>query len=427
MIEKIKDINLNNFLLMFYIYYFTLFLDASSLIIDYPIIEVITKIIRYAVYLLLFIRLIFILPYYKNDIKEKKWKQKSLLVKITYVMLIMFSISLIINFITTKNKRMMFLILILLSSYRTDYKKIIKVTMNLQIILTGILVLLSILGVTQNYIVTRGATISRYSLGFLYTTNLAQMIAFSSILYLYSAGSDTSYRELFIMQIMNVFAYFITDSRTEFIMLEMIILIMIIWKVLKNINKDGILKKIKKIYSSIFLKTFILYPIFSFIIVMCYPNGGIWNNVNTALSDRLKQTYNNIETYGVQPFGVDIELIGLGLKEKLRYGNYASNYIDNEYIQMMFKEGIVCAVCFIILINILLIVLYKKNKYKEIMLCSIYLLFGLLNPRIINLLYCPILFMFIPEILNYEKINEKKHEEILIKEEGTNYGNKISN
>ena len=124
---------------------------------------------------------------------------------------------------------------------------------------------------------------------------------------------------------------------------------------------------------------------------------------------------------------MDIELIGLGLKEKLRYGNYASNYIDNEYIQMMFKEGIVCAVCFIILINILLIVLYKKNKYKEIMLCSIYLLFGLLNPRIINLLYCPILFMFIPEILNYEKINEKKHEEILIKEEGTNYGNKISN
>lgn len=94
---------------------------------------------------------------------------------------------------------------------------------------------------------------------------------------------------------------------------------------------------------------------------------------------------------------------------------------------MMFREGSVFTVCFILLINILLIVLYKKGKYKEIMLCSIYLLFGLLNPRIVNILYCPILFMFIPEILNYKKINEKKHEEILIKKEGTNYGNKISN
>ena len=35
--------------------------------------------------------------------------------------------------------------------------------------------------------------------------------------------------------------------------------------------------------------------------------------------------------------------------------------------------------------------------------------------------------MFIPEILNYKKINEKKHEEILIKKEGSNYGSKISN
>ena len=426
MIKKLKDIIFNNFLLIFCIYYFTIFLDATSLEIDYPVIELISKIIRYAMYLLFFIRLIFVLPYYKEDIKEKKWKQKTLLVKITYVILFILVISLILNFIITKNKRMIFLILVLLSAYKMDYKKIIKATMNLQIILTSILVLLSILGITQNYIVPRG-NVSRYSFGFLYTTNLAQMIAFSSILYLYINGSNIKYRELFIIQIMNVFTYFITDSRTEFIMLEFIVLIMFIWKFIQNTNKGNIVKKLQKLYSSIFTKTFILYPILSFIIVMCYPNGGIWNNVNSALSNRLKQTYDNIATYGVQPFGDNVELLGLGLKEKIKYGNYKSNYIDNEYIQMMFREGSVFTVCFILLINILLIVLYKKGKYKEIMLCSIYLLFGLLNPRIVNILYCPILFMFIPEILNYKKINEKKHEEILIKKEGTNYGNKISN
>ena len=426
MIKKLKDLIFNNFLLIFCIYYFTIFLDATSLEIDYPVIELISKIIRYAMYLLFFIRLIIVLPYYKEDIKEKKWRQKTSLVKITYVILFILVISLILNFIITKNKRMIFLILVLLSAYKMDYKKIIKATMILQIILTSILVLLSILGITQNYIVPRG-NVFRYSFGFLYTTNLAQMIAFSSILYLYINGSNIKYRELFIIQIMNVFTYFITDSRTEFIMLEFIVLIMFIWKFIQNTNKGNIVKKLQKLYSSIFTKTFILYPILSFIIVMCYPNGGIWNNVNSALSNRLKQTYDNIATYGVQPFGDNVELLGLGLKEKIKYGNYKSNYIDNEYIQIMFREGSVFTVCFILLINILLIVLYKKGKYKEIMLCSIYLLFGLLNPRIVNILYCPILFMFIPEILNYKKINEKKHEEILIKKEGTNYGNKISN
>ncbi len=416
MIKKVKDTNSNNFLLIFCIYYFTIFLDSTSLEIDYPVIEVISRIIRYGVYILLFLRLFFILPYYKVALKEKKWKQKTLLTKIMYIVLFVATISLILNFIITRNKRLFFLIFILLSSYKTDYKMIIKATMNLQIILTSILVLLSILGITQNYIVPRG-NVSRYSFGFLYTTNLAQMIVFSSILYLYSNGSNTKYRDLFVIQIMNVFTYFITDSRTEFIMLESIILIMVIWKFMKQINKDNVLKSMQKIYTNVFTKTFIIYPILSLVIVMCYPNGGIWNNINSALSNRLKQTYDNIVIYSIPPFGNNVEFLGLGLKEKIKYGSYKSNYIDNEYIQMMFREGFVFTICFILLLNILLMMLYKKKKYKEIMLCSIYLLFGLLNPRIVNILYCPILFMFIPEVLNYEKV----------KKEGLDNVEKISN
>ena len=425
MTQKKKGTSFNNFLLIFCIYYFTIFLDATSLEIDYPIIEIISKIIRYVMYMLFFIRLICIVPYYKKELKEKKWQHQALFVKMFYIITFIAIISLVINLIVTKNKRLLFLIFVLLSSYKTDYKMIIKATMNLQIILTSILVLLSMLGITQNYIVPRG-NISRYSFGFLYTTNLAQMIVFSSILYLYSNGSNTKYRDLFVIQIMNVFTYFITDSRTEFIMLEFIILIMLIWKFMKKINKDEILKNMQRIYSNIFAKTFIIYPILSLVIVMCYPNGGIWNNINSALSNRLKQTYDNIATYSIPPFGNNVEFLGLGLKEKIKYGSYKSNYIDNEYIQMMFKEGFVFTICFILLLNILLVMLYQKKKYKEIMLCSIYLLFGLINPRIVNIMYCPILFMFIPEFLSYKKMKENNIK-IIMKKEGNNYGKKISN
>ena len=73
---------------------------------------------------------------------------------------------------------------------------------------------------------------------------------------------------------------------------------------------------------------------------------------------------------------------------------------------MVFKEGYIFAICFIILINVLLIILYKRKKYKDVMLCSLYLLFGLLNPRIVNILYCPILFMIIPEVIEYCKTSE---------------------
>ena len=53
----------------------------------------------------------------------------------------------------------------------------------------------------------------------------------------------------------------------------------------EKINKDEILKNMQRIYSNIFAKTFVIYPILSLVIVMCYPNGGIWNNINSALSN----------------------------------------------------------------------------------------------------------------------------------------------
>lgn len=405
----IKKFILNNYLFMFILYYCALFMEATSLEVDYPYIEVIAKYVRYVAYLLFFVRIIFLLPEYKKDILSDKWKSKAFIIKCIYVLIEIMFISILINFFTTKNKRIIFLILVLLASYKTDYNKIIKTTMKLQIILTSILVLLSILGITQNFIVPRkDKGLLRYSLGFVYTTNLAQMIVFSSILYLYTEKLNVKIKDLFVIQTLNVFTYFITNSRTEFIMLEVILLITFIWKLLAKVKKGSIIEKTKKIYSSIFSHTFFIYPFISLIIVMCYPLGGIWNKFNVILSNRLQQTYDNIIIYGIKPFGEKINFLGLGLKDKIQYGNYKSNFVDNEYIKMMFTEGWIFAICFIAILSLLLIMLYKTKKYKEVMLCSIYLMFSLINPRIVNILYCPILFMIIPTVLKFKSVEKNK-------------------
>ena len=281
----------------------------------------------------------------------------------------------------------------------------------MQIALTSLTVLLSVLNITQDYIVARGA-IRRHSLGFLYTTNLVQMYTFSSILYIYSVGTKITYRELFAMQLTNCLLYSLTNTRAEFIMLEIIILATIIIKIAQNKNKEETIQKIKNTYSKFFSCTFPVYPILSFIMVICYKFGGIWNNLNKLLSNRLKQTYYTIMQHGITPFGSKIEFLGLGLKEKEKYGKFTSNFVDNEYIQLMLSEGLVFIICFILILSILLLMLYKRGKHKEVILCSIYLLFGLINPRIVNLLYCPILFMIIPTFVEYKEIKQKSDEKI---------------
>ena len=409
--KNIKNFFMNNYMIIFIAYFTTLFIETTSLVVDYPILESISKSVRYITYLMFFTRLVLLLPEYKKTIFNTPWKDKPGLIKFTYIILIIMILSLMICVIKTSNIRMMFLILILLSAYRTEYDKIIKTTMIMQMFLTSIIVVLSVLNITQDFIVARGE-IERHSLGFLYTTNLVQMFIFSSILHIYIVGSKIKYKDLFVMQLTNALLYALTNTRSEFMIFEMIIVITIIIKLLRKYNKEDTILKFKQDYSREFTSIFPILPVFSLVWVICYKYGGIWNNINKLLSNRLKQTYENIILYGIKPFGDKIVFLGLGLKDKIMYGNYSSNYVDNEYLKMMFTEGWIFTSCFVIILSILLVMLYNKRRYKEIMLCSIYLLFGLINPRIVNVLYCPILFMIIPTFIDYKEKKQNINEKI---------------
>lgn len=296
MIKKIKDFIINNFMTLYIVYFCTLFIDITSLLIDYPAIETIVKVARYLVYVLFVTRLILLLPEYKKLVCETKWKEKTKLTKFIYIIFGIMILSLLICAATTPNRRTLFVIFVLLTAYNTDYKKIFKTTMTLQIVLTSMVVLLSVLGITQDFLVARGE-IQRHSLGFIYTTNIVQMFMFSSILYLFNIGSKITYRELFAIQLTNALIYALTNTRAEFAIMEIIIILVAIIKILKKYNKERIIEKTKKIYSKIILYTFPLYPIISFTMVMCYKFGGIWNDLNIILSNRLKQTYDCIVSY----------------------------------------------------------------------------------------------------------------------------------
>lgn len=393
--EKVKE----NYISLFCIYFVTIFLDTTTLRIDFPILETVCKIIRYIIYSLFIIRTIMVLPDIKKNIIKLKISKENIVI-LTFILL--FIISIIGNFVITGEKRLIFLSLVLIASYNVDYDKIIKNMMKLQIILTTFIVALSIMGITQNYIVYRGIE-CRYSLGFGYTTSLAQLVLFSILLAIYKKEFKLNIIEIFYIQLINLFTYFITDSRAEFIFLEFIIIISFIY----NIGVLNKIKRIKKYVSKTFVYTFWTYPVLSFFIIYVYPVGGIFEKINRILSNRLLQSHNILKQYGVKLFGNNIEFIGNGIADKLKYGsNVASNYVDNEYLQLLFLYGMLFICIFVILVTIMLINLERKGKYKEIFVCFIYLTFGLLNPRIINLIYSPIPFILMHEIIKCLKKEE---------------------
>ncbi len=397
--KKFKDFIQKHWLFLYTIYFITIFVDSTTLFCRYPIVDPISQYTRIFIYILFGIRLIMMIPEYIELLKQKK----SNLVIIMGVLVILLLISLMINFLVTRNRRLLSLSFILLSALNINYKDIVKREMQLQIILGSLTILFSSIGLLRNYSLSKGKVL-RHSMGFTFPTNLTQIVLFGGLLYIYVNKDKITYVELFIIQILNALAYYITKTRADFFLLELIIIFTIMFKVFNHFNLQEYKEKIKKIYSFIITSFFPTLPVYLLLAVAKYTGGGILFKINAILSNRFSQSYYNLLVYGIHPFGSKVEFHGFGIREFLNESWVGGAYVDSEYLQMVFKEGYIAAFLFVLILTVFLIMLYRLKKYDDILMCSVYLLFGLVNPRIITLMYCPILFMVIPTVIEYNKV-----------------------
>ena len=394
---KIKNIINHGWIVFFVLYFVSVFIDSTTLFTRYPIVDSICLYLRYIIYLYFILRIVVnIKSIYR--VLTKSTKLSVLLAIIVFLLVV----ALIVNYTITGNRRLLSLMVILLSSFDVDFDKLSINYVRLQIILTTLTVLLSCIGFLQNFTTTRGNLV-RHSIGFTYPTNLSQMILFTELLFVYCYKEKIKYSDICLLELINLFAYFVTKTRTEFFLSQLIIIITIMLRTFSLFKLDYYKNIIKKFYSFVFITIYPLLPLGSLILVLDYRYSSKLIRLNGILSNRLSQTYYNVLVHGLKPFGSKISFAGWGIREQINKVMLGGAYVDSEYLQMVFKEGYIAAFLFVLVITVFLIMLYKLKKYDEILICSVYLLFGLVNPRIITLMYCPILFMIIPTVIEYNK------------------------
>lgn len=390
---KIISFFKNKFLLFYSLYFSAIFLKATSLIVDYPILNIFEKIIRVLSLFLLIIR-IFILMYENKEKLMKYILNTKNIYKIILAILLL--ISLLINFFITFDIKLISLVIIGVASYGEDYKVIMKRMLFLQAILLMITIFCSITGVTRDYIILRSSGNLRHSLGFTYPSIMSQIILFIVLIYLYFNNYTINKCEFILFQVVNILSYLFTNSRTEFLIFELMMLF-----VLLNYKYNIIEKIMKK--GKIAIYGFIILPIISLIFVLCYPLGGIISKIDSALSGRLMIQNQVLMEEGISIFGKDIEMVGYGLEDTTNHNlKVASkyNYIDNEYMQILIINGLIIYIFIIFIINYVLMKLYKENKKNEFILIYIYLLFATINSVLFGIIYSPVLIIIAYELYN---------------------------
>lgn len=397
------------------IYYFTLFLDITTLSYSFSKAATLCKLLRYVCYVY------FLFVIYKKlrtlDLKSHINKIKNFDKKQYFVagVVILALFSIVMNLLLTKNKAWVFLLFTLIYASCFDFEDVLNTIFSAQFISLILITTLSSFGLMHDYVNMRADGTMRHSLGFGYPTYLSQFLLFMILYYSYKKNFKISPEKLGLYQLLIVFSYFLTDSRTEMLISECILIGIFM-------NSVGILDKFKNVvefFKKAYATCFPLFPIGSYILVMLY--GFIFNtmNVNSIIfkiaqkfnhifSNRLYQTFYDFKRYGLSLFGSNIDLVGYFLTKENEGTIIRSNFIDNEYMRILFENGWIFFIAFFAIISIVIWHLYKTKKDGLLFISFVITTSSLINPRLFTITVSVISFMIIP-VLNDLLFNQGGH------------------
>lgn len=404
MISSIKNLLRTKkfYIVIFTIYISALLVNSTMIVINNSFLDISCKLIRYVCYLLFLLRF-----FVKLDIKNRKKIDFNTLFKkhkVIYILLTIYLISVLINLILTGEKEFVILTIVLFSGYDIYPSLISKQLSSIQIILTVCVVFGCVFGLIENFTTVRTTNgIMRNALGFIYTTNISQLVLFSSMIYFFMNIKKIKKIEILYLQLIYLLIYFLTNSRTEFIFSELIIIGCVLYK----FNILDYFKKYIIAADRLFILLFPVLPLGSAFLGAFYQNNTFFNLINKLVNNRVAHTSWAFKDYGLPIFGAKTEFIGNSAKDIATYGPFKSNFIDNDYMRVLFQNGLLILICLSIFITITLIILYQKRKCIELNIVMIFLVFGLLNPRVVDLLYSPVCFYVTYTIFTYLKTEKQ--------------------
>lgn len=279
-----------------------------------------------------------------------------------------------------------------------DFRKICRITVILTLALLLFVVLSSYLGIIENYKTIQGDR-TRYFLGFKYALNAPAFLLNAILLYVYDKRDKCKFFEILFLFVLSVVLFALTDSRLSFILSIVGLLIAVICKI-----KKSDFSRANKL-SFILIPSFLICFAVSLWFTVSYsPNVAWMRELNALLDNRLYFQNKSYMLYGVSLFGTrNIEWVGAGLDMYGRQNTESYFYVDNLYIQLLQRYGIIFMIIFLVLTTALMIQCYKKKEHLLVILLSIIALHGLVENGMIYLQMNTFWILIGPAVFGYIK------------------------
>jgi len=260
--------------------------------------------------------------------------------------------------------------LFIVAAKNVEYKQLIVWAKRILQVMIPVVILLYLFGIIENYTMYRGTQL-RQSLGFSNPNQLGlrifQLVACSIYL---TGEKHLKMPKIVIYVIGCLFIYLIPNSQAATGCLLLLIIGVLVFELIKNNRR-------KKAFAGLLIAGSVMANFGSVILSMVdlshYP---ILKKIDKLLSIRFSAGHRVYELYGIKWMG---QTVYVSEKERELVGIKEKMWLDNSYMTLLIRYGVLVYLLFTICFLYLLWKLYKIEEYKLLVILAVYSIYGIIE------------------------------------------------
>ncbi len=370
------------FLFIFIFWYSTTIMFTTNLrnVMGVPI-STVNNIIDIIILLLLMIQIVFFQSYKKREL----------------VIIIGITIPIIIAAALSRQYSLLSGWMFIVAARNVDLDRVIRVAYKILLIMIPAIVFLCFIGFIEDRTLTRG-DIQRFSLGFVHPNHLGMRIFQLILCHFYINKNKLGMLNFFFIISAIIFVIIIPNSQTAYICLTVFLVMILGYRYF--INQRQILMEIcAKCLISGYLLLNMVSIIFSYIDI---NKNVVLSQIDKWMSMRFSLCHKVWQLYGVSFFG---QRIYISPEERKLAGITGSLWLDNAYVSMLLRYGVLVFLLFSICYLYLMKAMTAKKKYVLVIILFLYSLYGAMEPALYMITHNIFLIAF-SEIL-YNKCDKE--------------------
>ena len=301
------------------------------------------------------------------------------------------------------------LLILILGAYRVNFRNILKTYIAVWSVLLVVTIIGAMTGLAENlvYYQGEGGERVRMALGICYPTDLAAYVAFLMFTYVCVRYEYITYLEIGVMAVLAGAVYYITDARTDFIL--MLLTVCSCFFIKKHYNFFSSFLK-HKVFKKIVILSYVIGCCLIWLLTIMFdPENDIWIKVDSILSGRLGFGHWALELYDFKLFGQYIVEHGLGGHVQMDDKYF---FIDSSFISIGLKYGLVFLILIVVFGCYQTKIAIEKNDIFICMVIIMIALQGFTEHHLAQYWYNPFILMFFTNYLKNENTYKKIYSDI---------------